>query len=209
MKLDKELLETMPDIMNKEQFRVVCHISKRTALYYLQSGLIRAENTGKKTHTWNIRKKDVIDFARKYSKNADDFTPPENWYVYGEPGFNPQGYVHFFDDEKWAARSRAYYGSLLEKEKDLLTVKDIARITDYREHTVMYWIHQDKLRVHHAYSNRYLIPKEYLLNFLCSEYYMRYKHKPRKQKIDMCQIHNVDLESPCAGCKHKGGEKYA
>lgn len=35
MKQDKELLETMPDIMNKEQFRVVCHISKRTALYYL------------------------------------------------------------------------------------------------------------------------------------------------------------------------------
>lgn len=207
MKLDKELLQTMPEIMNKEQFRIVCHISKRTALYYLQSGLIKAENTGKKTHMWNIRKKDLISFVREYSDNPEDYLPPENWYVYGKPSFNPQGYVHFFEDEKWAARSRAYYSNLLQNEKDLLNVKDIARITEYRENVVMYWIHKDKLHVHHAYGNRYLIPKEYLLNFLCSEYYMRYKHKPQKHKADMCQIHNADIDSPCVGCKFATEDK--
>ncbi len=207
MKLDKELLQTMPEIMNKEQFRIVCHISKRTALYYLQSGLIKAENTGKKTHTWNIRKRDVIAFVRDYSDNPYEFMPPENWYVYGEPGINGQSITHFFEDEKWAARARAYYAKILEREKDLLTVKDVARITDYRESTVIYWIHNDKLHVHYAYTNRFLIPKEYLLNFLCSDFYMRYRHKPQKQMIDMCQIHNVDLDSPCAGCKFATEEK--
>ena len=194
MKLDYELLKTMPDMMNKEQFRIVCHISKRTALYYLQHGLIRAVNTGKKTHTWIIRKSDIIAFAKEYSHNPYDFQPPENWYSYGEPGINAQAFIHFFEDERWKQRAKVYYSRILENENDLLTVKDVARITEYSPYTVINWIRKDKLHVHYAYSHRYIIPKEYLLNFLCSDYYMHRKNRTRKQEIDMCQIHVVELD---------------
>lgn len=33
------LLNQYPETVQKEQFRIICHISKRTARYLLQSGL--------------------------------------------------------------------------------------------------------------------------------------------------------------------------
>ena len=52
--MKKELynLDQYEDILTKEQMRIVCHISKRKAMYLLQSGLIPCINTGKKTHTY-------------------------------------------------------------------------------------------------------------------------------------------------------------
>lgn len=52
MKIDYEEINKYPDVMNKEQMRIVCHISKRTALYLLQFGLIPNETTGKKTRCY-------------------------------------------------------------------------------------------------------------------------------------------------------------
>lgn len=40
MKTNHKELKNYPDVMSKEQMRIVCHISKRTALYLLQLGLI-------------------------------------------------------------------------------------------------------------------------------------------------------------------------
>lgn len=48
MKVDITILNSCPDIMNKEQMRKACHISKRTALYLLQYNLIPNMTTGKK-----------------------------------------------------------------------------------------------------------------------------------------------------------------
>ena len=40
MKYDAKEFKQYPEIMNKEQMRIACHISKRTALYLLQFDLI-------------------------------------------------------------------------------------------------------------------------------------------------------------------------
>lgn len=48
MKLDLKELEQYPEILSKEQFRVVGHMSKRTATYLLQSKIVPAEYTGAK-----------------------------------------------------------------------------------------------------------------------------------------------------------------
>ena len=55
--MKKELynLDQYEDILTKEQMRIVCHISKRKAMYLLQSGLISCINTGKKTHNILLR----------------------------------------------------------------------------------------------------------------------------------------------------------
>lgn len=36
MKYDAKEFKQYPEVMNKEQMRIACHISKRTALYLLQ-----------------------------------------------------------------------------------------------------------------------------------------------------------------------------
>ena len=43
------LLNQYPETVQKEQFRIICHISKRTARYLLQSGLVPCVQSGKKT----------------------------------------------------------------------------------------------------------------------------------------------------------------
>lgn len=49
MTYDAKELEQYPEIMNKEQLRKACHISKRTAHYLLKFNLIPHVCTGKKT----------------------------------------------------------------------------------------------------------------------------------------------------------------
>ena len=62
MTYDAKELEQYPEIMNKEQLRKACHISKRTAHYLLQFNLIPHVCTEKKTRCYAIKKRDVIDF---------------------------------------------------------------------------------------------------------------------------------------------------
>ena len=54
MTYDAKELEQYPEIMNKEQLRKVCHISKRTAHYLLQFNLIPHVCTGKKTRCLSL-----------------------------------------------------------------------------------------------------------------------------------------------------------
>ena len=41
--------DTVPDVMSKDQFYKLCHISKSTARYLLQTGKVPCRYTGKKT----------------------------------------------------------------------------------------------------------------------------------------------------------------
>lgn len=69
MKYDAKEFKQYPEIMNKEQMRIACHISKRTALYLLQFDLIPHTCTGKKTRCYSIKKSDVIAFMLNISRH--------------------------------------------------------------------------------------------------------------------------------------------
>lgn len=56
MRITYNELKKHPNVMNKEQMRIVCHISKRTALYLLRFGLIPNETTRKLTRCYKIKK---------------------------------------------------------------------------------------------------------------------------------------------------------
>ena len=49
MKINDIDWSKVPDILAKEQVRLLCHCSKRTALYYLKSGKLPCIYSGKKT----------------------------------------------------------------------------------------------------------------------------------------------------------------
>lgn len=44
--------DSVPDVMNKDQFYRLCHISKSTALHLLKGGKVPCEWTGKKTRCY-------------------------------------------------------------------------------------------------------------------------------------------------------------
>ena len=58
--------DSVPDVMNKDQFYRLCHISKSTALHLLKSGKVPCEWTGKKTRCYKIKKEDVLRQMHDY-----------------------------------------------------------------------------------------------------------------------------------------------
>lgn len=188
MKLNLEELKHYPDVLNKEQFRSVCHISKRTALYLLQSGLVRAHHTGKKTHSWLIRKEDIISYAEQYEDNPFVFTAPEKWYIYGKSNVQEPDNSRVPRGEEFEAATKKYYTNLLENEKDVLTTQDIVRITGYSTPTICRWVHRGKLKSHFAYVEKYYIPKVFLFSFLCGDFY---NYIVRKTPEHIKSIHDI------------------
>ncbi len=60
--------DKLPDELTMEQFYKLCHVSKKTARYLLRSGKIPCKYTGKRTHSYTIRKEDVIAFLKDREK---------------------------------------------------------------------------------------------------------------------------------------------
>ena len=60
MELESINWDSVPETISKEELYKICHISKQTARYLLQSGKIPCECSGKKTRCYKIKKEDVI-----------------------------------------------------------------------------------------------------------------------------------------------------
>ena len=161
-------LDRYTDVLTKEQMRVVCHISKRKAAYLLQAGLIPCINTGKKTHTYLIRKSDVANYLRDREANPDRYRTSPAISVLGEKQ-NTAANSSSFDRLVPPDVMKAYYVDKLLHYPDLLTAVQVKLITGYGENTVHGWINKGKLSYIECISG-WRIPKIYLIEFLCSPY---------------------------------------
>lgn len=65
----QQVLQEYPKVISKEQFCKICHVSKRTALQLLQSGVIPNKCSGKKTRKFQIALSDVANFLKQREKN--------------------------------------------------------------------------------------------------------------------------------------------
>ncbi len=179
MKLDREELAKCSEILSKEQLRIVGHMSKRTATYLLESKLLPATYTGRKTRCYKIKKKDVIEFFDSLEKNPTKFATPERWYS-TKVKLKAKPYVIRYvpntniDTEKL----REFYEKKLEPYVDVLNVAEVAAFTGYDHKTVTSWIRTGRLEAL-LLLDRYIVPKELLLNWLTSE---RYNNIERKSK---------------------------
>lgn len=179
MKYDPREFECYPDIMSKEQMRKACHISKRTALYLLQFNLIPHTCTGKKTRCYKVKKSDVIAFMNDREVNPERYIAPENWYSYG--GINSKAYKIRIQPKIPENKDvvRRYYNYKLSTKPDVLTVSEVTEFTGYNYRTIGQWIREGKLRAI-ALPNKNMIPKVYLIDWLCSEAYNNTNRKSRK-----------------------------
>ena len=69
----------VPDELTMEQFYKLCHVSKKTARYLLRSGKIPCKYTGKRTHSYTIRKEGVIAFLKDREQYPEAYKAP--WHV--------------------------------------------------------------------------------------------------------------------------------
>ena len=85
MTFDLNEVALLPDTFSLEDFRVVCHISKRTARYYLRNGLIPCEINDKKTHCYSIKRQELIKALKEYQKCPYKFAVPKQWSEESQP----------------------------------------------------------------------------------------------------------------------------
>lgn len=183
MKYDATEFKKYPEIMNKEQMRIACHISKRTALYLLQFNLIPHTCTGKKTRCYSIKKSDVIAFMNDREVNPEKYIAPENWYKYGSvdvKAYKIRIQPQFDADIK---KCRRFYESKLSSQPDVIDVGAVVSFTGYNRRTVSQWIRLGKLRAL-VLPQKYMIPKCYLIDWLCSDEYNSTNRKTREH-VDM------------------------
>ena len=72
--------DAVPDVITKDQLYRICHISKSTALYLLQSRKIPCEYTGRKTRCYKIKKEDVIAYLENCKGFPESYSAPAGWY---------------------------------------------------------------------------------------------------------------------------------
>lgn len=178
MKYDPNELKNLPEIITKEQLRKVCHISKRTALFLLKSGLIPNENTGKKTRCYRIKKADVIKYLQERENDPCKFQAPENWYK-NAYGFKPHT-IRLIPSEKATKQvMTAYYKQQLQGYSDVMTVADICDFTGYNRRAVGRWCVKKRLK-YITSTPKYLVPKTFLIEYLTSDCYNNTIRKSKK-----------------------------
>ncbi len=152
----REVLTEYPEYITKEQMYRICHISKKTCLFLLESGLVPSVDSGKKTRRFKIKTADVIQYLRE----RDDY--PE---LYKAPTFDE---VFIKGD---LVTMRKYYEELLINQSDVMTIEQVAEFTGYCKTSVRAWCNKQEVKCF-LIRQRFQIPKEYLLDFLVSKYFM-------------------------------------
>ena len=154
--------DSVPEVMNKEQFFRICHISKSTALHLLKSGKVPCEWSGKKTRCYKIRKEDVKAYLEERAIFPELYSAPKGWY-----GTHYVARLSKELPEDTLRQMHGYYEKLLRKYPDVVTVKDVVTLTGYTLTTVHNWCSRESLKAFQK-GLKFCIPKIFLVDFFCS-----------------------------------------
>jgi len=89
----------------------------------------------------------------------------------------------FMDDYEALARLRRFYTEKYVELPDVLCVNDVVVITGYCSNAVVKWIRAGYLKVL-THGKRYLIPKSYFIEYLCSTHYKVKTNQGCRKKAD-------------------------
>lgn len=192
------LMDVYPSIISKEQFYKICRVSKRTALAYLQHGMIPCESTGKKTRKYSIKLKDVIRFLDARDNAPGGFIVPPGWYK----GKTTE--EAFVLTPEIRLRLRTELEALLEIYPDVLSPAQVKEITGYTISTVTQWCYSDRL-YHYRIYGRNVIPKIALLDFIVSNDFQSIKVKSQKHLLLLAE--ERAMTAACKSENHLGTDK--
>lgn len=168
--MDQQIIDclksTYPEVISSNQLYKICRSSKRTARYYLENNFIPCIDSGKKTRRYKIRLDDVIAFLIAREENPILYKPHQNYYAGQKPSvrIKVEKKINHTDYDLL----REFWIEYLAECEDVITPKDVTEILGYSYKTVSKWCTEETLKSFLIY-NRFMIPKEYLINFLASE----------------------------------------
>lgn len=171
-KYDK-LRDQYPDYISLNQLRQICHIAKRSAVYLISNGIIPAIDTGKKTWRYQIAIDEVIRYLRR-REQWGSMIPPGAVSSRPPKIINHRtslSYVMMSGDEK---EVYSYFEQLYTDTDDILTVPEITILTGLSNRTVLLMLRDGEIKSIDN-SPRYIVPKQYLLEFVSSKRFIDIK----------------------------------
>lgn len=161
--------DKVPEILSKEQFYKLCHISKSTALHLLRNGIVPCVDSGMKTRCYKIKKADVQNYLSKRAIFPEAYSAPTGWYCNNKKNNSKHVPPKILED------MAAFYTDKLQRYPDVLSVKQVTKFIGYESSTVVRWC---KLNYLKAYSlEKLYIPKTYFIEFLNSVYFRSINQK--------------------------------
>ena len=152
---------SIPDIISKDSFCKICHMSKRTATKYLGT-VIPCSDNGKKTHRYSITKADLISFLERYPERLN-LSPLSPVIRCSKTAFSSMPL-----SEHTRSVMKEYYSKILRDEKEIMRVSDICRITGYGKTIINTWFLSGNLRYVVIRGAKHTA-KENLIDFLSSD----------------------------------------
>ena len=153
------LLNQYPETVQKEQFRIICHISKRTARYLLQSGLVPCVQSGKKTRNYTIKMKDIVRYLERREIHPEKYKLPPGSYS-GTYAVKP-----LLPESVTTEELRKYYIESFRDIPDIVSTREAAELTGATASTVAKWIRTKKLKAL-SHGPAFIIPKVNLIDFI-------------------------------------------
>lgn len=180
-----KLIRSYPKYISKEQMYKICHISKRTALYLLESGLVKSQSSGKQTRKYKIAMTDIVSYLKERELYPERYLAPEGWYGGQTSVFDPLPPEVF-------EKMREFFISKLEPLPDVMGVQAVAEFTGYTDTTVVRWCASKSL---HCFKIRgvYVVPKLSLIDFLMSNSFRRIRTKSDKHREFLRELHKEEF----------------
>lgn len=190
MNYNPKELKALPDIISKEEFRRVCHISKRTATFLLQSGLVPCEKSDKKTRCFSIQKSDVLFYLEERKNHPFKYATPQNWYRNAKYSDTFRFQSHMLTlDYPTMREMEIFYSELLADYPDVVDVEMIVKFTGYRRTTVGNWCRKKWIKTIMT-EPKYMIPKVFLIEYFLSDLYNEVNRKSVKHLHHIWEIKN-------------------
>jgi excisionase family DNA binding protein len=177
MKSEKygELRNEYPEYISLDQLYRICRICKRSALYLIKNGIIPSIDTGKKTWKYKILINDVIEYLR-YRDRYGSMIPPGAVSSRTNKRTSDRKSFAYIVYPGQAGEIATYFKYIYAEYDDILTVNDVTDMTGLNKSTI-----QKMLRAGHIKSTmvrpKYLIPKQYLLEFVVTRKYIEARTK--------------------------------
>ena len=171
----QHILDSYPEYITKDQMYRICQISKRTCLFLLESGLVPNIDSGKRTRRFKIKTTDVVAYLQQREHSPSLFRPPNGYYSKKQVS-SSQAFSSTDIDNM-----RSFYSQLLQRYPDVMMVADVASFTGYHRNSVVIWCSKGYLKSY-LVRQKYLIPKEYLLDFLQSDHFISIAVQSNKHK---------------------------
>ena len=182
------VLKDYPEYISKEQMYRICHISKKTCSFLLEQGLVPNSDSGKLTRRFRIRTVDVVDYLQNREEHPEFYKAPPNYY-------KGKGNTHSYPlgkrlTEKDVALMREYYEQHLQDQPDVMSTPQVALFTGYCKSTVNEWCRKGYLKSF-LIRTQFIIPKEYLLDFLIGWHFIGISVKSEKHHTYFLELRDL------------------